>query len=267
MADQAQVALAQQGRGTVLAAQGRLPEALEAYRQAYAAAHNVGDQLNSQYDLLDSAAVYVTLGRYQEARQALADAGPSPSRAVAALADSVRAEMALSQRDFPGALKFSRQVIDQPNPSVDIAVAVKCTLGAAQIATGARAQGLATLAEAAQVAVKSGSAGLTADARLAYAEALLAAGEAQRARDTAVAAQQWFAGAGNQEAEWRSWLVVADAEGVLGDAAKSREDVQKTTQIVAGLKQKWDADSYKTYLDRPDIQDRGKQLARLAAAR
>jgi serine/threonine protein kinase/cytochrome c-type biogenesis protein CcmH/NrfG len=267
MGDALQVALAEQGSGTVLVAQGRLPEALAAYRQAYEAAHKTSDTLNSQYDLLDSAEVYWQLGRYREATQALDDAGSSSSRAVAALSDQTRADMALSRRDFSGAMKFSRQVLDQPNLSADLAVAAKRTLGLARIGSGARTEGLAALAEASQVAAKSGSAELMADTRLAYAEALLAAGEAQPARDTALAAQPWFAGAGNQEAEWRTWLVAAGAEKVLGDAGKSRDDAQKAAGLLASLQKKWDADSYNTYLGRPDIQDRGKLLAQLAAAR
>jgi tetratricopeptide (TPR) repeat protein len=267
MGDASLVALAEQGSGTVLMAQGRFPEALAAFRRAYEAAQKTGDQLNSQYDLLDEAAVYWRLGRYQQARQALADAGPSPSRAVAALDDATRGDMALSQRDFRAAMEFSRRVLEQPNPDTDLMVEAKCTLGAAQIATGARKNGLAALAEAVRVAEKSGSALLVAGARLAYAEALLAAGEAQRARDTASAVQQWFAGVGNPEAEWRSWLVAAGAGRALGEPGKSQESTQKAAQLLASLAQKWDSDSYKTYMDRPDIQDRGKELARLAAAR
>ena len=265
--DASQVTLAEQGSGTVLTAQGRWPEALAAYRRAYDAAHKTGDQLNAQYDLVDAAEVYWRLGRYAEARQALADAGPSPSRAVAALGDEARAEMALSQHDFRAALDFSRQVLAQPNLDTDLMVAAKRTEGEAQMAAGGRKDGTATLAEAIKVAEKGGSALLAANARLAYAEALLSAGDARQARDTAFAVQQWSAGAGNLEAEWRSWLVAALAEKVLGEAEKSQESALKAAQTLAALAQKWDSDSYKTYMGRPDIQDREKQLAKLPAAR
>jgi serine/threonine protein kinase/tetratricopeptide (TPR) repeat protein len=267
MDDPSLVALAEQGRGSVLLAQGRLPESLAAYRQAYEAAHKTGDQLNASYDLLDSAELCWRLGRYPEARQALGDAGPNPSRAVAALDDQTRADMALSQRDFRGAMEFSRHVLEQQNLGADLTVAANSSLGAAQIATGARADGLKALAEAERVAEKSGSAQLIADARLAYAEGLLAAGDARRARDTALAAQQWFASVGNAEGEWRTWLVASGVEKSFGDGEKSRDFARRATQLLATLQQKWDADSYKTYLARPDIQDRGKQLATLAAAR
>jgi len=267
MGDASQVALAEQGNGTVLMAQGRWPEALAAYRRASDAARKTGDQLNAQYDLVDAAEVYWRLGRYAEARQALADAGPSPSRAVAALADEARAEMALSQHDFRAALAFSRQVLAQSNLDTDLMLAAKCTLGEAQVASGSRKDGLATLADAVKVAEKGGSALLTANARLSYAEALLAVGDARQARDTAFAVQQWSVGASNLEAEWRSWLLGSEAEKALGDAEKSQESAQKAAQTLAALAQKWDSDSYKTYKDRPDIQDREKQLAKLPAAR
>ncbi|HUB84019.1 MAG TPA: protein kinase [Bryobacteraceae bacterium] len=267
MDDASQVAMAEQGSGTVLMAQGRWPEALSAYRRAYDAARKTGDQLNAQYDLVDASEIYWRLGRYAEARQALADAGPSPSRAVAALSEEARAEMALSQRDFRAALDFARQVLAQPNLDPDLMVAAKCTLGEAQMASGSRQDGLSTLAEAVKVAEKGASALLAANTRLAYAEGLLATGEARMARDTAFAVQQWSAGAGNLEAEWRSGLVGAEAERALGEVEKSQQSAQKATGTLAALAQKWDSDSYKTYEDRPDIQDREKQLAKLPAAR
>ena len=265
--DPSLVALADQGRGTVLLAQGQLPEALAAYRQAYDSARKTGDQLDAAYDLLNSAEVYWRLGRYTEAKQALADAAQSPSRTASALGDQTRGELALSQRDYRAAMEACRQVLAQPNLAIDVTAGVKSALGAAQVATGARAEGLSALAEASELAGKSGSALLVADTKLAYAEALLATGDARRALETASAAQQWYASAGNQEAEWRTWLVMSAAEKSLGSAEKALDDGQKSSRALATVQQKWDSDNYKTYLARPDIQDRGKQLATLTAAR
>jgi hypothetical protein len=117
------------------------------------------------------------------------------------------------------------------------------------------------------LAAKSSSAILIAETRLAYAEGLLAAREFQHSLDAALAAQQWFAGAGNQESEWRSWLLASAAESGLGHAGQSRENGQKAAQLLASLQQKWDAENYKTYLSRPDIQDCRNQLAKLAGTR
>ena len=267
LGDQSQVALAQQGSGTVLVAQGRLPEALPCYREAYEAARQSGEQQNAEYDLLDSAEIYWRLGRYADARQALGEVGPSASRAVLALADQIRAAMALSQRQFAAAAETSRRVLAQNGLDIEVTAAARSTLGAAQLASGARREGLAAAGEAAQLAAKSGTGLLTADTGLAHAEALLAAGDARAALDAALAAGRWFAGAGNQESEWRSWLVAARAENLLGDSAKSRGDAEKASGLLASLEQKWDADNYKTYTSRPDIQDLRRQLASLAVVR
>jgi hypothetical protein len=117
------------------------------------------------------------------------------------------------------------------------------------------------------LAAKSGFGLLIAETGLAHAEGLLAAGDARPALDAAQAAQKWSAGAGNQEVEWRSWLLAARAESALGHAEPSRAEGQKAGQLLAGLEQKWDADNYKTYLSRPDIQESRGQLAKLTAAR
>ncbi len=267
LGDSSQAALAQQGRGSVLQAQGRLPEALAAYREAYDAAHKLGDPLNSAFDMLDTADVYWRLGRYEQARQSLDQAGSSPSRAVSALESQIRAAMALSRREFAGAMEFSRRVLDEPNVSIDLTVAAKSTLGAAKFASGSRAEGLAAMADSARLAEKSGSVPLIANSQLANAETLLAAGETRNALDVARSAQQWFAGVGNVEAEWRSWLELARAEGALGDAANARGAAERATNLLASLQEKWDSESYKAYLNRPDIQQCRNQLSRLGGAR
>jgi hypothetical protein len=223
--------------------------------------------MNAEYDLLDAADICWRLGRYEEARQTLAAAGPSASRAAQAVADQIRAAMALSQRQFAGALEIGRRVLAQNGLDIAVTAAAKSTLSLAQIASGARREGLAAAGEAAQLAGKSGSGLLIAETGLAHAEALLAAGDARPALDAALDAGRWFAGAGNQEAEWRSWFLAARAESTLSHAEKSREDAGKAGQLLATLEQKWDADSYKTYLSRPDIEDARSQLAKLTGAR
>lgn len=265
--DASLVSFSRQGSGTVLSAEGRLPEALSAYREAYEAALKIGDKLNVEYDLLDAADIYWRLGRYQEARQALDDAEPSPSRAVSELHDQIRAAMALSQRDLPNAIEFSQRVLSQAGLGADLTIAAKSVLGRAKLASSARSEGLALTADAEQLATKSGGALLLADARLAHAEGLLSTGQAQATLDAVAAAQKWFAGAGNQEAEWRSWLIASGAESALGRSDNSSEYAQKAAQLLASLQQKWDADNYKTYLSRPDIQDYRNQLAKLTAGR
>ena len=267
LGDLTQIALAQQGSGTVLEAQGRWPEALARYQEAGETARKSGDPLSTQYDLLNAADVSWRLGRYEEARQLLAQASSSNSRGALAQAGQIQAAMALSQRQFPAAIEAGRRVLLETGLSADVAAGVKNMVGLAQVAMGAGREAAASTAEAASLAARSGSAWLIAETALGQAQAQLAAGDAHKALESARAAQQWFARVGNQEAEWRSLLAAAQAEVVLKDAGNARADAGRALELLAALGQKWDPGSYAGYSARPDIQfDRG-QLERLAAAK
>jgi tetratricopeptide (TPR) repeat protein/predicted Ser/Thr protein kinase len=267
LGDQTQVALAQQGIGTVLEAQERWPDALLCYQDAYAAAKQSGDQLNVAYSLLDSSRMLWQLGRYGEAQQALDAASPGTSRTLRDQLDAVRCRMALSQRQFAVAVASGRRLLSQARLSNEAAAEAGSVLGLALASTGARREGVASTSEAVALAVKSGKPSLIAETGLAQAEALLADGDARRALDTALAAQPELARTGRQEAEWRCWLVASRAAAALGAGAKSREYAHQASNILATLEQKWNSDSYRTYLARPDIQYARSQLVRLAGGR
>jgi hypothetical protein len=197
----------------------------------------------------------------------LAQAGSSASRGALALAGQIQAAMALSQRQFPAAVEAGRRVLLETDLSADVAAGVKNVVGLAQVAMGAGREAAASTAEAAALAAKSGSASRIAETALGQAQALLAAGDARKALESAQAAQQWFARVGNQEAEWRSRLAAARAEAALKQAENARADAGRALELLAALQQKWDPGSYAGYSARPDIQfDRG-QLERLAAAK
>ena len=264
--DQAQAALAQQGIGTVLEMQGRWPDALAHYREAYQTAKQSNDRLNATYNLLHESGILWQLGRYDEARQSLEQVGTDASRDVLALAGAVRAAMALSRREFPAAIAASRGVLALRGPGADEA-GMKSVLGLALAGSGAPRDAVLSAGEASALAKKAGDPWFIAAAGLAHAETLLAAGQARPALEEALAAQQWFAHTGNPEPEWRCWLSASRAETALGDPGKSREFATKSSEALAGLAQKWDSDSYRTYLTRPDIQYARGWLARLVPAR
>jgi len=265
--DQAQMTLSLQGMGSVLESEERWPEALARYREASDVSRQSGDPLNTAYNLLGASGVLWQLGRYAEARQSLDQIVPGTSRGLAAQADRIRVAMALSERQFSAAIEGSRRLLAQPGPSTETLVTLKRILGLAEAASGARSDAVASTSEALALATKSSGPRLIAETGLAHAQALLAAGDPAKALENALAAQQWCARVGRQEAEWHCWLAASQALAASGDALRSREYAAKASDLLAVLARKWDAESYKTYLARPDIQyDRG-QLARLAAAK
>jgi hypothetical protein len=158
-------------------------------------------------------------------------------------------------------------LLSQAGLSDEAASEAGSVLGLALASTGAGRDGVASTTKAAALAAKSGKPALIAATALAQAEALLAAGEARQALDTALGAQPGLARAGRQEAEWRCWLAASRAAAALGAGAKSREYAKQASNLFATLEQKWHSDSYSTYLARPDIQYARSQLTRLAGGK
>jgi hypothetical protein len=99
---------------------------------------------------------------------------------------------------------------------------------------------------------------------LSHAEALLAAGDRPKAREVALAAQAEFARTGRDEPAWRGWVLVARASA---NPAEVRESCEKATNSLAALQKKWDAETYQTYMNRPDVQFERGLLSRLLSAK
>jgi hypothetical protein len=95
---------------------------------------------------------------------------------------------------------------------------------------------------------------------LALAEADLAASDARSALEQATAVQARFAKAGQQESEWRAWLLASLASQRLSDSDKAREQLAQAKAVLSQLQQKWGAEAFQKYLTRPDIQVYYRQL-------
>jgi len=85
-------------------------------------------------------------------------------------------------------------------------------------------------------------------------------GESLRALEAALRAQESFARFGQQDSEWRAWLVAARAGRRLDEETKSREYARNAGDRLSRLEQKWGTEAYKGYLTRPDVQHLRSQL-------
>jgi hypothetical protein len=95
---------------------------------------------------------------------------------------------------------------------------------------------------------------------LASAEADLAGGDAHKALNNALQAQARFAGAGQIESEWRAWLIASLASRRQGDNAVAQDQQSRAASLLSQLEQRWGAQSFNSYLARPDVRDSHKQL-------
>lgn len=66
-----------------------------------------------------------------------------------------------------------------------------------------------------------------------------------------------------QDSEWRSWLIAAQAKQHLSDVAAAREYAKNAEIQLSTLEQKWGSEAYNGYLARPDIQFFRKQLGQV----
>lgn len=252
-----QSALAYQGIGSILIAQGRWPEALAAYRQEYEATSLSNAEFNVQYSLVDQASVLWSLGRYREAEQFLDRLGPHPLPALVNEAARVRAEIALSQRQFAAAAAQSRAILAKADLNAGLEIEMKLVLGKALLRSGSRAQGLASIEDALALAQKGNQVSMTAQAGLAKAEAWQGSAFPALGLELVLSAQRFYASAGNSEGEWRCWLAAARL------SESPRESAQKAAAALAQLQRKWDAESFAGYSRRPDVQYDRAQLQKL----
>jgi serine/threonine protein kinase/tetratricopeptide (TPR) repeat protein len=264
LGEQAQAGVAQQGIGSVLEAQERWPEALSHFREASALAAQGGDRLSAPYYAIDVSRVLCRVGRADEARRTLDQIDPGSNGTLLTQSDFLRAAIALTQRQFPAAIESSRRVLARPGLNNAFAAGTRSILGIAQAASGARREALKTTSEAAALAGQYGSTVLLVEPMLSHAEALLAAGDRPKAREVALAAQAEFARTGRDEPAWRGWVLVARASA---NPAEVRESCEKATNSLAALQKKWDAETYQTYMNRPDVQFERGLLSRLLSAK
>jgi tetratricopeptide (TPR) repeat protein len=262
--DQRDIAFAYGDIAAVLYEQERLPEAFNYYNQAYAINKSIQDRLGIAYNAMNRGNVEWRLGKYAASASSLNEAAELAKNQgytqVLAEIEMIRGQIALSLRHFPEAITRSQHALDLSGQYRDVAVPAKYTLGLAQAESGSTREGVDTCKQAVDMAKAYGDAALLSRAMLALAEALEASGDASSALSLALEAQKRFSSAGQQESEWRAWLIAAQASLSKHDRAAAEEQLTQANEVISSLHQKWGEDDFNSYLSRPDIQVSHKQL-------
>ena len=217
--------------------------------------------------------VLCQLGRYSEATKSLDEAvefaakGDNSYKAVLVEIGLIRAQIALSQRRFTEARTGSARALDEAGTFYpDVAVGAKITLGLAQTFSGATREGKTTCEEALTMAQHEGEQALISDAMLALAQALYESGDAAGALKEALAAGEHMARYGEQESEWRAWLIAAQSSLRTGDNEGARELYARANASLTKLQAQWSAEAFGLYGSRPDIRFLLKQLSEAVTA-
>jgi tetratricopeptide (TPR) repeat protein len=267
------VALSHVEIGNVLSIQEHYLEALHHYEESYKIFKSLNAEIYVGYAVNDQASVLWQIGRYDEARAALAEASSIAKRPEGAykqlLADiyQISAFLELSEWRFRESKVKSHQALELAGTQyADVAVQAKYTLGLAQTRSGAARAGRRLCEEAVEQATRTGDPQLFSGALLASAEAMLESGEAQRALETALRAQESFEHFGKQESEWRAWLIAGRASQRLGKEMAARDYASNAYARLSNFEQTSGPEAYNGYLMRRDIQHSRKQLDQLLNA-
>jgi hypothetical protein len=245
----------------------RYTEALEHFDAGLNINKNLKSQLNVGYNLQSRGEALWRLGRYDEARAALTEAAgiaEQPSGGSKELRADIQrffAEMALSQRQFSEARTRAEQALALAGTQfADTATEAMRVQGLAQALGGAARAGQERCAEVLERATRSGDPWLVSETQLALAEAMLENKDAQGALHLVQQALESFVHSSQTDSEWRALLVLARAGRLAGDEAVAQQQAARADAVLASLEQKWGAESYRSYLTRPDVQYYRKQL-------
>ncbi|HYJ87329.1 MAG TPA: tetratricopeptide repeat protein [Pyrinomonadaceae bacterium] len=267
-ADPQSVALAQEGLGSVFLDRQDFPQALAHYNATYETLKTLNAKLNMGYIASNRAEALWQLGRYQEARAALAESqeiaepkGHEPYKDLQLLVHLIKARLALSERKLHEASVEAKKVLGMTGTgSNSTAISAEYVLGLTQSLSGQAGEGRKHCEAAASAARNLRSPLLLSNSLLALAECALLAGDAQAASTVAGEAQQRFAAAGQNASEWRALLIEALAHEKSGDKTRSQHLALQASGILTALEQKWGNENYQTYLERPDVKESRQRL-------
>jgi serine/threonine protein kinase/tetratricopeptide (TPR) repeat protein len=263
--DQRQLAFAYEGIASVYLEQGRYPEALDNYEKVLQISRALGDKQSMAYTLMNRGNVFWRLGHYDEANASLDQSATLAKEGrynpASAEIETIRAQIALSQRRFQDARNIAQHLLDpREKPYPDLTVDAKYTLCLAQVLSGAGADGRRSCDEAVTTATHLVDTLRLSNAMLAQAEAELETNDTQNALTNALLVQDRFNRAGQQESEWRAWLIAALASRRQGNESAAREYLAHAQDVLSQLQQRWGPEAFNTYLNRQDIQTSHKQL-------
>jgi tetratricopeptide (TPR) repeat protein/predicted Ser/Thr protein kinase len=269
--DQSQIAGAHTEIGNVLMLREDFPGALQHFAESYRIQKALNNEAFVGYAALNQSEAVCALGRLADARAlieeaaAIADKSDGKNKVLPIYLLVAQARLALAMRDFGAAKSKSEQVITLAGEQdKNASGAARLLIALAQVYSGAAA-GEQSCRAALDAAKSLGDAWLYSSAQLAYAEALLARGDAEGAQTNALEAQESFARAGRRESEWRALLVAARAAARANHADTARDYAARAAATIEELQRAW-GEAFDFYQARPDVQLWRRQLTELGAS-
>jgi tetratricopeptide (TPR) repeat protein len=269
------IAFAHLSVGGVLLTQEQYADARRHFEEARARYQSAGNKLYEGYALMNLGITLWHLGNYEEARNLLQQAWEIAKQkggsftALEASVDLAAAEIALSMQKFNEVESKAKQALDLAGTQdKQLAAQAKILIALSQSRSGRGAAGLALCQQARDAAAGQTDPLLLAQSQLCVAEAALQTNDSKRAMENASPAQTFFSNSGMAESGWRASLIAGLASQKSLDRDNAQIYLKSANDTFSSLEQKWGAEAFKSYQERPDIQFYRRQLEQnLAVAR
>jgi Tfp pilus assembly protein PilF len=239
--------------GTLLGVQ-QYPDALAHFREALRLAKLTHE--SESYQALHCADALWRLGQYVET-DALLRSIPSGVRAqsdFAAGINRVDAEIFLSQRNYPAALRLATNSLkDYQELAPYDRFQFQRVEALAEAESGHNTESQKNAVELASIAASQTNADLVAQANLTQAIVFLRAQLPDRAEVSAQSAQQSFQQRGEMESQWMSLAYLAEAAKARGDQAAFSARAKQALDILDTLQHNWSPQTQQQYRTRPDV--------------
>jgi serine/threonine protein kinase/Flp pilus assembly protein TadD len=274
--DPGEIARSQQEVASALSKQDLYPQALVRYTQSYELNKTLGNSLRIAFALLNRADMLMRLGYFDDAKEAVIELGSNLQQLSndnqykqlwTAWSHLYLARMYLSQRQWPEAKSESAKALaiaakDDLETQAE-SKAVQCLV---EVSSGSPSTGRTLCEQAWKLLGPQADSTHRAHVELALAEARLESGDAKNALEAGIHAQQTLAKTHELELEWQCWLIMARANQRLGNSDIARRQLSTASNLLNGLKQKWDDKAFDSYLNRRDIQIAQRQMESLTEA-
>ncbi len=268
--DQSLIALAHAERGSTLAREEKLTEALDHLNKAFAIYSAQGIQRSMGYNLAMRGDVLSRLGRFDEARSlldqatAIANRPGGEIRRLSLETQLALAETALRQENFANARSTAGKVFEEAGTDFkNLATCARTTAGLSDAYSGSTAAGHKVSEEALALARQLNDPFELARAQLAVARTALLAGDSRSASNNALQAAEVFTRLDQPASAWHALILAAQASQNLNDTNTAREYALRAQQMLSKLEQRWGAENFNSYMSRPDVQRSMKQLVLL----
>jgi serine/threonine protein kinase/Tfp pilus assembly protein PilF len=271
--DQSLLALAHAERGSLLARQEKFGEALDHLNQAYTIYSAQGIQRSMGYNLGSRAEILMRLGKFDESKNlldqamAIANKPGGELKRLAAESQLALAWHALLQNNYSGANANAAKAMEMAGTEFKaVQLGAKLCAAIADSASGSRAAARQSAADGLEIATQLNDPAQIAVAQLVSAIAALDAGDSVSAASLAKQAEEVFARLNQASLQWQALVLLAQASQNSGDKTRATEYAVRARDTLATLEQRWGSDNFNSYLNRPDIQVRRKQLAQLVGS-